>query len=439
MNAWTDEGLKAAGLTAAGALVGSLWNAPVEGALLGLLCVTLWRLRSLSRLERWLTQPFGRPPALAGTARGIAGSVWQQRRQARERTRRLARMLRQLQSATNALPDAAVLLDGQDQIVWFNEAGARLLGLQSRDLGHSLTALLRAPELLALLKDPDHSGTEEMSAPADEALTLDVRLIPYTDDRRLLLARDISQVVRLRTIRQDFIANVSHELRTPLTVILGYLEALADERDPQVLQRTLERLRRPASRMKSLVEDLLLLSRLDSSLPPDSEQVQPVDVASMIRRICTEAAALSEGRHQFEVEADEGLLLLGVEQELHSAFGNLVVNAVRYSPAGGRIRIRWARDATGAGYSVEDQGLGVAEEHIPRLTERFYRVDVGRSREVGGTGLGLAIVKHVLRRHDSELAVSSTLGVGSTFSCHFATDRLQTASPQRRHGNVTIP
>ncbi|MEE4384100.1 MAG: phosphate regulon sensor histidine kinase PhoR [Pseudomonadales bacterium] len=438
MRAWAAEALTAGGLTAAGALAGGLAGVPSTGALAGLALYTVLRLRALAAFERWLEHSLGRPPPLAGAFSLLAHRIWRRRRSARERTRRLARLLRQLQAATNALPDAAVLLDGQDQIVWFNEAGATLLGLQPRDTGRSLTSLLRAPELLALLNDPDHEGTEEMLAPGNERVTLDVRLIPYTEDRRLLLARDVSQIVRLRTMRQDFIANVSHELRTPLTVVLGYLESLAGEDDAAVLQATLERLRRPAARMKSLVEDLLLLSRLDTGAPPEPESVQPVDVAGMLRRMCADASAIGDERHRFELELDDGLLLLGVERELHSAFGNLIVNAVRYSPDGGTIHVRWRAEAGGARYAVQDEGIGIAEEHIPRLTERFYRVDVGRSREAGGTGLGLAIVKHVLRRHESELEVSSTLGRGSTFSCRFPASRLVPASEAHRHENVTV-
>lgn len=426
------------GLSVVGACIGALFGVPMAGAFLGLLGYTLWRLRDLQRFEHWLAHSIGRPPPFGSTLEDLSYRLWRQRRAGRERTRRLARMLRQLQRATNALPDAAVLLDAQEGIVWFNAAGARLLGLRPGDIGRSLSALLRGPELHGLLASGDDDANVEMTAPTDEHRTLDVRMIPYTDERRLLLARDVTQVAQLRTMRQDFIANVSHELRTPLTVVIGYLEALDDEADEVLIRRTLERLRRPAARMKTLVEDLLLLSRLDTSAPPSPDTLSEIDAAALIRRTCSEAVALTDDRHRIELVLDEGLHLRGIDLELHSAFSNMIVNAIRYSPDGGVIRVSWTAEGDGARFAVQDQGIGISEEHLPRLTERFYRVDVGRSREAGGTGLGLAIVKHVLRRHDSELEVCSVLGEGSTFSCRFGPDRIRPASGRRRHENVTV-
>jgi len=235
-----------------------------------------------------------------------------------------------------------------------------------------------------------------------------------------VLARDVTQLNRLLTMRQDFVANVSHELRTPLTVILGYLESMEDDTlDPAQLRRLLERLRAPAKRMKVLVDDLLLLTRLESSPKPSQTEVDLVAVAPMLEAIAAEARQISNGRHRITVEADPVLKLRGSEFELHSAFSNLISNAVRYSPDGGDIAVRWFATEGGAHFEVEDHGMGIPEQHLGRITERFYRVDLSGSRARGGTGLGLAIVKHVLLRHGATLGVRSELNKGSVFYCDF--------------------
>jgi two-component system phosphate regulon sensor histidine kinase PhoR len=340
-------------------------------------------------------------------------------------------MLRELQRATQALPDAVVLLEGGDRIVWFNNAGATLLGLQQRDVGQHLASLFRAPELRALLKAEAKERHIELPAPGDRSEILDLRLVPYGNARQLLLARDITTVARLRTMRQDFVANVSHELRTPLTVILGFLETLREEDDAALLQRGLGRIQSSAERMQSLVEDLLLLSKLDSDQAPGLDEQEPVQLGPFIQRLCADLEALHP-THRFVLEVDPKLTVPGLERELQSAVTNLITNALRYSPDGGAITISYAATEDGALLSVCDEGLGIAANHLSRLTERFYRVDVGRSREAGGTGLGLAIVKHVLRRHHSELKVTSTLGQGSAFSFALPLQARKNA-PERTH------
>ena len=407
--------LAVAFLALAGALLGSVFGAPALGALLVVALQQSWQAVQFRRLNRWFDQGSGHPPVLFGALHRVAWRVYRQRRSSRARSRRLATMLRELQRATQALPDAVVLLEGEDRIVWFNNAGATLLGLQQRDLGQHLGSLFRAPELRALLKAEASERHIELPAPGDRAEILDLRLVPYGHARQLLLARDVTTVARLRTMRQDFVANVSHELRTPLTVILGFLETLKEEDDAALLQRGLGRIQNSAERMQSLVEDLLLLSKLDSDQAPELDQKQPVRLGPFIQRLCADLAALHPA-HRFVLEVDPDLTVLGLERELHSAVTNLVTNALRYSPDGGAITLSYGAFEDSAHLSVRDEGLGIAANHLGRLTERFYRVDVGRSREAGGTGLGLAIVKHVLRRHHSELKVTSTLGQGSCFA-----------------------
>lgn len=427
MKAWVSEAGWLAGALAAGTLTGALVSHAGVGLGIAAAGWLYWRLSDLKRFDQWLEHSIGRPPAMRGVPAAMAHRLWRLRQSSRARTLRLAATLRDLQQATHALPDAVVLIDSDGRIVWFNHAASHLLRLERSATGKSLASRLPAPELIPLLRNPDREGNLELVAPGQINTTLEVRLVALDASRRLLLARDVSQIAKLRTMRQDFIANISHELRTPLTVIIGYLETLEDDSDPELLQMTLRRLQRPARRMQTLVQDLLLLSRLDNADPDGAPTDATVNVPQLLQRVVSEAQALSPERHEVRLNADPRLRLRGVEAELYSAFANLVVNAIRYSPDGGTVDVSWTMEGDRARFAVSDQGLGIAPEHLPRLTERFYRVDVGRSRDAGGTGLGLAIVKHVLRRHQSQLEVASSLGEGSTFSCRFPPRRIDHA------------
>jgi len=267
----------------------------------------------------------------------------------------------------------------------------------------------------------------EIPSPVDDKVHLSVQVIIYGDNQRLLIARDVTRLRRLEAMRRDFVANVSHELRTPVTVLVGYLETLEEDAEcARRWARPLALMREQATRMRRIVDDLLMLSRLETEDAGHHPRArQPVDVPALLGRIVEEARALSGPRgHRIGLEAERGLGLAGSEGELASAFTNLLANAVQYTPEGGEIRVRWWSDAAGAHLAVSDTGIGIAPEHIPRLTERFYRVDVARSRATGGTGLGLAIVKHVLQRHDARLHIESEPGRGSTFRCDFPPERL---------------
>ena len=259
------------------------------------------------------------------------------------------------------------------------------------------------------------------------ARTLVLQLIPYGRAEKLLLSRDTTQAERVETMRRDFVANVSHELRTPLTVLSGFLETLRELKlDPQRQRDYLGMMHEQAARMQGIIGDLLTLSTLESAPPPAAERVR---VAPLLERLRADAVGLSGGRHEISLQGRPAADLAGVESELASAFGNLVSNAVRYTPRGGKVTLLWSDDAQGAQFAVEDTGVGVAPEHIPRLTERFYRVDRSRSRESGGTGLGLAIVKHALARHQATLHVESTPGAGSRFIARFPAQRTLALPP----------
>ncbi|WP_404635402.1 phosphate regulon sensor histidine kinase PhoR [Dyella ginsengisoli] len=337
------------------------------------------------------------------------------------RTRRIASSLRDLRSAAGNLPDAVVLLDNEQHVRWFNHAAEDLLGLRRpQDRGADLHERLRSSDLAGWLEDGAREPLNDIAAPGRPDRHLNVTLLPFGRRQRLLLARDISDLTRLEQIRRDFVANVSHELRTPLTVIHGYLELLDPEDVPE-LAPVLGEMRAQSKRMGQIVEDLLTLSRLETQEHVADERVAMAPLLATLRK---EAEALSQGRHHIVLESTAEADLLGSPKDLHSALSNLVSNAVRYTPAGGTITIRWQRSPDGAVYSVSDTGFGIPASHLSRLTERFYRVSSSRSRDSGGTGLGLSIVKHVLNLHQARLQIESTPGQGSTFSCHFGRERL---------------
>ncbi|HHH45185.1 MAG TPA: phosphate regulon sensor histidine kinase PhoR [Gammaproteobacteria bacterium] len=381
-----------------------------------------WHLYNVHRLICWLREGRKfRPPEASGIWDDVFEHIYRLQQRNRKRKRELRRMLKRFHKITVALPDATVeLRPGSEQIEWWNNAAARYLGFEyPRDSGQRISNLLRHPAFVDYLHGHDYEQAVEIPSPVDERITLRIRVIPYSGDRRLVVARDMTRMQQLERMRQDFVANVSHEMRTPLTVISGYLETLADaEGCAGEFADQLNSMRQQAERMNRIVEDLMLLSRLENETSQPDPQAVPV--AAMIDAITDQARELSaDNGHVITLDVDTDLCIRGTESELYSAFSNLVFNAVRYTPAQGRIIIRWRLEDQTPVFSVKDSGMGIAAHHIPRLTERFYRIDTGRSRATGGTGLGLAIVKHVLLRHDAELEIDSEPGKGSCFRCRF--------------------
>lgn len=394
----------------------------------------VWHFMNLRRLEHWLrlTRKLD-PPRSRGLWGDIFDGLYLMRKRSRDRDKRRRDLVRNYRDSVKAMPDATVVLFEDYRVEWCNQAARDLLGLQwPRDEGQRITKIVRHPEFVTFLaRQTREARTISLPSPVDGRMWLEMRLVPYAKKRHLLLARDTTALKRLETMRSDFVANVSHELRTPLTVVYGVAETLSDEvaGDPN-LSRSVQLLREQAERMKHLVDDLLLLARLESGGAPTRGHW--VDVPVMLAGLLEEGRLLSAGRgHELELEAAPGLLLLGNETELRSAFANLLFNAIHYTPDGGRIRVRWFADARGGVLEVEDTGIGIEPQHIDRLTERFYRVDNGRSKTRGGTGLGLAIVKHVLMRHRAQLHIRSTPGEGSTFSCIFPAKVLRQPLPER--------
>lgn len=385
----------------------------------------VWHLVNLYRLDAWLRR--GRQLAVPAS-RGVWGELFNQfyrlRRRDRERKRRIAFLLREFRNSTSAMPDAVVLLDSLWEIIWFNAAAERLLGLRpGQDLRRRIGNLIRHPDFIGYLRHGDFEEPVDIPAPAAPGVRVALHIVPYGSDQRLLVARDVTRLHRLEEMRRDFVANASHELRSPLTVVGGYLDAMrADPRLEQDWGVPLAEMEHQMQRMLAIIKDLLELSRLETEAR--EAPFAPVDVPSLLQRVQREALALGYGPRDVTVEIKDRVWILGSEGELFSAFSNLVFNAMRYTPDSGRVSIRWSVDEDGVRLSVADNGVGIASEHIPRLTERFYRVDRSRSRDSGGTGLGLAIVKHVLQRHDAELEVESEPGKGSIFTCRFPLDRV---------------
>ncbi|HYT47943.1 MAG TPA: phosphate regulon sensor histidine kinase PhoR [Burkholderiales bacterium] len=402
-----------------GVVAGAAWGWGAFSA--GLLAVLLYHVRHLTRLARWVANPVaGKVPEGTGGWDEVLAALHRYERATAKRGEQLAEALTRFRHAAQALPDGVVILDAANRIEWCNPTAEAQLEINGRaDIGQPIANLVREPEFIEYVAAGEASSPIRIARPAGRSFTL--QLIPYGQSQKLLLSRDTTQAERLETMRRDFVANVSHELRTPLTVLVGFLETVRELRlDPQRVRDYLGMMREQASRMHRIIEDLLALSVLESAPPPPVERVR---VASLLERLRADAEALSGGRHAISLHGSPSVDLAGADSELSSAFSNLVSNAIRYTPAGGKVRLVWRDGPDGASFSVEDTGLGIASEHIPRLTERFYRVDHSRSRESGGTGLGLAIVKHALARHQATLDVESKPGAGSRFTVRFPPQR----------------
>jgi two-component system phosphate regulon sensor histidine kinase PhoR len=397
----------------------------------GVVLLLLHHIKQVEALSRWLLLPTpGEVPVGSGIWDYIFSLLYRYERVKTKQHQQLARTLVRFRQAARAHPDGVVILDADNRIDWCNDTAESHFDLNvETDAGQPVTNLMRQPEFVAYVEAGDYTQPIELRATRGGSAIFSVQIIPYGDAQKLLLSRDITRLEKLETMRRDFVANVSHELRTPLTVLYGFLETIRELKlDPQRLRDYLNLMADQGKRMESIVDDLLTLSTLESApTPPLDERAR---IAPLLERLRSEASILSGGKHRIVLDAETGFDLLGVENEIASAFGNLVTNAVRYTPDGGEIRITWRASANEAEFSVKDSGIGIAPEHIPRLTERFYRVDRGRSRATGGTGLGLAIVKHVLNRHQAALEIKSESGKGSRFAAKFPARRIVPAATE---------
>lgn len=388
-------------------------------------CVLVYLARQLFHINRialWLRSG-GKVPQGSGIWEEIYYLIYRLRRRNKTRKKRLLAMLERFRTATAALPDATVVLGPRNEIDWFNEASERLLGLRKSDINQQICNLIRAPRFAEFLGNSDSNATISIPSPILDKIELEIRVVPYGEDLRLLIAQDVTHFRLLDRVQKDFVSNVSHELRTPLTVLRGYVETLMDDgadlpdRYPKVFSRMEEQI----SRMQKLVDGLLTLTKLESGALAGQFRV---DVGALLKNVCDDAQVLRKGGQNLRLILESKADITGQESELRSAFSNLVVNALKYSGETSTVTVRWKDDAGGAVLEVEDDGPGIAAEHLPRLTERFYRAETGKSEGQSGVGLGLAIARHVMSRHEGELKIASELDKGSCFSCKFPNKRL---------------
>jgi two-component system, OmpR family, phosphate regulon sensor histidine kinase PhoR len=386
-------------------------------------------VRNLDRLTHWAESPTEIPvPEGSGPWRAAFSGLYRRVRLREAHRRDLGRTIERFQSAAEAIPDGMVVLDRQHRVKWANIRARAHLGLDDRhDIGSPLSNIVRQPEFVRFLEGGDFAEPITIESQREAGLTLAIQIVPFGMEERLLISRDITRLEAVSRMRRDFIANVSHELKTPLTVIAGFLETLQElDLDEKQRERFIQLMQEQAGSMQRLVEDLLTLSALESEQNPMLDE--KFAVVGLLLQISADAKSLSQGRHAVELDLGDAATVSGSRDELASAFGNLVSNAIRYTPEGGTITLAWRVDTDGTGvFAVTDTGIGIAPEHLPRLTERFYRIDRSRSRATGGTGLGLAIVKHVLLRHQATLEIASEPGKGSTFAVRLPARRVEHA------------
>jgi len=414
------------GIALASLLLAEITGYPFLIAALGFGLYIAFNLRNLVQLNRWLVNKREDVPDAGGLWGEVLDRIRALMKDTERREDRLTEMLTRFQSASSATPDAMLIVSRKNVIEWANVASERLFGISTpRDAGRRLINLVREPAFNTYLDRGEYSEALEMNSPSQPLRSLSVRIIPFGSNQKLVIAHDTTHLMHLETMRSNFVANISHELRTPLTVLTGFLETLKDMDRPASaeLRKHFQTMHDQAQRMARLVDDLLTLSKLETT--PAARHEVEVDVPAMITSLKDTGELVSGAHHHhISLDADASLHLVGNEEELRSAFSNLINNAVRYTPDGGDIRLTWKLEGDSPVFAVRDTGEGIAPQHLPHLTERFYRIDTARSRDTGGTGLGLSIVKHILLRHDAHLKIESEIGKGSTFSCVFPPARL---------------
>jgi len=420
-NFWHKEILRNLALITGFGAIGYALGHILPGIIIGLIISILMLYQQVYCFRVWFSKTPLEEPAEDNS---FIGNLYYQSiyldRNHKNEVEHLQRIIKRYEESTRAYPDAVIILNARYEVEWLNSAAKKLIGLKrKKDVGQVISNLIRHPEFSQYLMRKQFKYPVEFPSPMNEHIQVNARIVAYGRDSYLLVIRDISQLHNLHQIRQEFIANTSHELRTPLTVITGYLESL-QELDDGEISEIIDSMLSQSKRMESIISDMLLLTRLESMQNHRENSRVPVNISRLIEAITADAKTVSHNDHQFIIKVDQQVNLLGFETELHSAFSNLVQNAVRYSPSGSTIKLTWRRKNNGSvSFIVEDDGPGIDEKHLARLTERFYRVNEGRSRESGGTGLGLSIVQQITKHHDGQLLIKSKLGKGSSFTCEF--------------------
>jgi len=423
MPAWQKEFTRLLLLYSSVSLIGGTAGLLLPSLLALTLALLIIQFLQIRRFEKWISAGGkGQYPKASGIWEDIYYHIYRIKKNEKRRKKKLRKLIEQFRQSTEALPDAAVVLRPNDEIEWANKAARQMLGLQQTDKGQRIPNLVRFPEFIRYLKSGNYNEPVILPSPANNRIALELRIITYGSGLRLLLAQDVTQLKKMQTIRKDFVANVSHELRTPLTVLKGYLETLQDMDDggSPLLTTSFKEMQGQTERMQHLVDDLLLLTRLETQ----QKKQQCIDIPALLSQICKEGDTLENASRRIELTLETSAHIFGEEQDLRSAFTNLLGNALKYSPEDSLVQVRWYQAEDEIVLDVEDHGEGIAAADISRVTERFYRVEAKRRKKVPGTGLGLAIVKHALMRHDAELHITSELGKGSCFSCHFPVKRI---------------
>lgn len=406
--------------------IGLLFEQMMAMMFFSVLLYAIWLQRSWNQLYRWVRNPKTiKAPRAEGVVDDVCREIERVRKQNRDRKKKLAGYLKRFQATTAALPDAVVVLGDDSLVLWSNKAAEALLGIYwPRDNDVRLKNVIRSPEFQTILAAPvDEEHQIVVTSPCNSDMRLELKIVRYMASGRLLIARDITKTLKLQNMRRDFVANVSHELRTPLTVLRGYLETFEQDTPTEMWGAALPTMQEQTERMHLMITDLLALSRLETG--EKELNYEPIDVKALLSSIVDDVKKIEQfNEHDLQLEINSDQNLFADREELRSAISNLVFNAVKYTLEKTKITVSWSVDELGGHITIKDEGEGIAEHHLERLTERFYRVDKGRSQEAGGTGLGLAIVKHVLQRHEAELTITSELGQGSEFSCDFALERI---------------
>jgi len=432
----TQEVWRLAGVLLTGVIVGLITSQLWPAIAIALLVYSLWLLNHLFQLNNWIQRGLKRSeaPNASGVLENIISNIYRLKTSKKRGKKRLAELLGQFKSSAEALPDATVILRASGEIQWFNEAAENLLGLQTpRDLGQRIDNLIREPEFRKFLYAKKRKEELRLTSSLDKSVTFSCRLINYGKENLLLTVRDVSIRERLDQVRREFVSNASHELRTPLTVIRGYLEVMsADDKCSSEVQKNMLIILQQTTQMETIINELLTLSRLENSTL-SADEGEEVDVATLLQTLATDA--VQSGRAisgQITVSADNRLCIKAIKPEIKSVCSNLLYNALQHNPKQTPIELQWFSSGSGEPcLVVSDDGEGIEQQHLGRLTERFYRVDSSRSRESGGTGLGLAIVKHIVQRHGGRIDISSTPSVGSSFTCCFAASRAVECSDNR--------
>lgn len=404
----------------------------IVGQLLGVLLLYVlgslyWQLYQLYQFHNWLRYS-GRaaPPEASGIWGDVFDAVYRLQKKQRKSKRRMRQALTRIESSTTALKEGVIMADNQGNLEWWNNSAGHFLGLiRHTDRGQIITNIVRNPDFFRYFSQKRFGEPLIIKSPAKDGVYLEIQTTLYDKNDHLIFVRDVTRLHLLEQMRKDFVANASHELKTPLTVIKGYLETLDMFRDslPSSMQKGIVNMSEQSERMEQLIEDLLLLSRLESN--DKREENQWHKISNIINSITNAMGPILKDSHSLSLQIPEEAHLYGSYKELYSAFSNLIVNAIKYSPDGGAITVKWESSEFNGVFSVQDSGIGIDPRYIPRLTERFFRVDKGRGSKTGGTGLGLAIVKHVLLHHEAKLQIRSQPGFGSTFSCHFPANRIR--------------